>query len=77
MAIYRLLKDNAAFGPDEIRLMTASYEDILRKLRLADRSDPVTEMIAKTIIELAHRGERDPAKLCERALRMLGLSEGA
>jgi hypothetical protein len=75
MAIYRLLKDNAAFGPDEIRLMTTTYEDMLQTLRLADRSDPVTELIAKTIIELTHGGERDPAKLRERALRVLGLSE--
>jgi hypothetical protein len=75
MAIHRLLKDNAAFGPDEIRLMTTCYEDILRRLRLADRSDPVTEMIAKTIIDLTHGGERDPGKLCKRVLRVLSLSE--
>jgi hypothetical protein len=42
-------------------------------LRLKDRADPATEMIAKKIIELAQRGERDPVRLREHAIR--GLSE--
>jgi hypothetical protein len=70
MAIYRLLK-NHAFGPDEIRVLTIAYEEALRTLRLKDRADPATEMIAKKIIELAQRGERDPARLREHALRCL------
>jgi hypothetical protein len=70
VAIYRLLKDHA-FGPDEIKVLTTAYEEALRALRLKDRSDPATEMIAKKIIELAQRGERDPVRLRERAIRCL------
>jgi hypothetical protein len=70
MAIYRLLK-NHAFGPDEIRVLTIAYEEALRTLRLKDRADPATEMIAKKIIEMAQRGERDSARLREHALRCL------
>jgi hypothetical protein len=72
MAIYRLLK-NGVFGPDEIKVLTTAYEEALRALRLKDRSDPATEVIARRIIELAQRGERDPARLREYAIR--GLSE--
>ena len=72
MAIYRLLK-NRAFGPDGIKVLTTAYEDALRALRLTNRSDPATEIIAKKIIELAQRGERDPVRLRERAIQ--GLSE--
>jgi hypothetical protein len=43
----------------------------LRALRLADRADPATEIIAKKIIELAQQGERDPARLRERAIQFL------
>ena len=68
MAIYRLLK-NRAFGPDEIKVLTTAYEDALRALRLTNRSDPATEIIAKKIIELAQRGERDPVQLREKAIR--------
>ena len=70
MAIYRLLK-NRAFGPDEIQVLTTAYEQALRALRLKDRADPATEMIAKKIIELAQRGERDPVRLREHAIRCL------
>jgi hypothetical protein len=68
MAIYRLLK-NGAFGPDEIKVLTTAYEEALRALRLKGRSDPATEMIAKKIIELAQRGERDPVRLRKYAIR--------
>jgi hypothetical protein len=70
MAIYRLLK-NGVFGPDEIKVLTTAYEEALRALRLKDRSDPATEMIARRIIELAQRGERDPVRLREHAIRYL------
>jgi hypothetical protein len=52
MAIYRLLKFSA-FQPEEITCMTAAYEDALRVLQLADRQDPITELVAKKIIEAA------------------------
>jgi len=48
-----------------------SYEEVLRTLRLENRTDPATEMIAKKIIELAQCGERDPIRLCEHAIRSL------
>jgi hypothetical protein len=67
---YRLLK-NHAFGPDEIQVLTTAYEQALCALRLKDRADPATEMIAKKIIELAQRGERDPVRLREHAIRGL------
>jgi hypothetical protein len=70
MAIYRLLK-NRAFGPDEVKVLTTAYEEALRSLRLQDRADPATEMVAKKIIELAQRGERDPVRLRERAVQSL------
>jgi hypothetical protein len=73
MAIYRLLQ-NAAFEPAAIQVMTAAYEDACRVLRLADRTDPLTELVAKKIIEIAQTGERDPIRLRQRALGDLGVS---
>ena len=37
MAIYRLLK-HRAFGPDDIKVLTAAYEDALRTLHQSIRS---------------------------------------
>ncbi len=75
MAIYRLLKE-AAFGPDEIARMSAAYEIALRETHLA-RTDPATETIAKTIIEVTRTGELDPVLICASALKNLGRRSGA
>ena len=66
----RPLLENHAFGPDEIRVLTTAFEDTLRTLRLTNRGDPVTEIIARKIIELAQQGERDPVQLRERAIEI-------
>jgi hypothetical protein len=72
MAIYRLLQQ-AAFSPEDIGRMTAAFEAALRLLRLRDRTDPITEIIAKKIIEVARNGERDAPRICARALKELGI----
>jgi hypothetical protein len=61
--------EGAAFEPEAIKAMAGAYEEALRSLRLTDRNDPVTEMIARKIIQCANTGEDDPARLCEAALR--------
>jgi len=70
VAIYRLLQ-HQAFEPEVIAAMTAAYEDTLRALRLADRADPITEILAQRIIEFAQRGERDPVRLRDLVLQSL------
>jgi hypothetical protein len=67
VAIYRLLQ-NCEFGPDEIGRMTMAYEDALRVLGLANRTDPITEIVAKKIIEIVQTGERDPLHIRARAI---------
>jgi hypothetical protein len=62
MPINRLLQDHA-FGPEDIAVIVAAFEDALRALRLIDRTDPATEMVASKIIEFAKLGERDRARL--------------
>jgi hypothetical protein len=73
MAIYRLLQ-HSAFAPEDIAPLVAAYEDCLRALRLSDRSDPITEMLAKKIIELAQTGIRDSVHLRRLALQEIGVS---
>ena len=52
MAIYRLIA-NGTFGPAEIKAMTAAYEAALADLRLVDRDDPITEIVATAIDSIA------------------------
>ncbi len=76
VAIYRLLQE-AAFGPDEIVQMTAAYEAALKLLRISDRADPITELIAQKIILVVRNGEHDPERICARTLEELGIPPAA
>jgi hypothetical protein len=72
MAIYRLIA-NGSFGPDEIEAMTAAYEGALIDLGLTNRDDPITELIAKSIVNVTATGVRDPVLIKERAINALGV----
>jgi hypothetical protein len=72
MAIYRLLQ-NSPLGPEEIAILTDAYERTLRTLSVVDRNDPLTEMIARKVIELGQRGVREAKQLSELAIKELGV----
>jgi len=62
VALYRRLA-GAAFDDRAMRAMAVAYEAVLLDLRLIDRDDPLTEIIANKIIECAATGERDADRL--------------
>ena len=72
MAIYRILQ-NSPLGPEEIAMLTDAYERTLRAFGLVDRNDPITELIAKKIIELAQRGVREARQLSALAVKELNV----
>jgi hypothetical protein len=76
MPIGAILKEDHSFGPEDIANLTAAFEAALIKTGLTDRKDPLTTTVAKAIIQVAKNGERDPQKLCEGALKILGKSPG-
>ena len=69
MPIGRLLKDSK-LGQDEIKRLSAAYTYALRSLSVVDRNDPLTEMLARKIIEVGAT-ESDPAKISEIAIKRL------
>src|SRR5215208_7866056 len=54
VVIHRSLQ-RAAFDDRAVKAMTRAYEAALHELRLADRPDPSTEIIARMIVECADR----------------------
>jgi hypothetical protein len=60
--------DGAIFAPETKRVMGVAFEMARAALRLSDRSDAVTEILARRIIDLAKEGVLDPDRLCEQAL---------
>lgn len=70
MAIYGYLQ-NSGFDPEAIKIMTAAYEAVRERLGLTDRSDPLTQLVARKVIELAQTGVRDPEQLCDRVVEAI------
>jgi hypothetical protein len=62
---------NSTMKPDEISSITAAHEQTLHTLCVKDRDDPLTEMIAKTIIKIAQAGVHDAAQLSVLAIAEL------
>jgi hypothetical protein len=73
MPIKRLL-DSGSFEADEIEVLNEAYEKALRALYLVDRNDPLTEIVAKKVIEISRTGLRDPAEISSMTVAALGLT---
>jgi hypothetical protein len=63
--------ETTAFDPEAIHIIVAAFEDVLRELRLTDRSSPAVEVVAKRIIAFAQQGENDPANLRDLVLKSI------
>ena len=71
MAIYKLIQ-NVAFEPEDIERLVTAHEQTLHALRLKDRSDPITQLVAEKIIAIGRLGIEDPAEISKLALKELG-----
>jgi hypothetical protein len=62
----------AAFNAEATAAMGSALEAAMKSTGLADRNDPLVELLAHKIMQLYRLGEHDPNKLTERALTELG-----
>jgi hypothetical protein len=70
VAIYQIIQ-TASYSPEEIERLTTAYKGALLLLQLANRTDPINEIVAKRIINAAKNGIRDPEELCAWAIKDL------
>jgi hypothetical protein len=61
----------SVFDPEAIEVMATAFGAVCKSLQLATRDDPLTEIVARKVIEIAGTGERDPARIHELALLAL------
>jgi len=47
------------------------FDPTLKRLQIADRKSAMAFLVAKTVIETAKGGERDPQRLSERVIQVL------
>lgn len=71
MPIDRLLR-NSKLCPEEIQRLNEAYTFALRSLNLVDRDDPLSEIVARRVIEIGAT-VHDPAEIAEKAIRRLGI----
>jgi hypothetical protein len=68
MAILRLLQ-NSQIAAEDMAPLVAAYGKTLRAL--VDRSNPITELVARKVIEIKQSGVRDPAQISRLAIKAL------
>jgi len=73
MPIRRLL-EGSGLAPGEINILSLAYDAALHRLHLVDRNDPVTEIVARKIIEIGSKGG-DPAEIARRAVDAFAIKE--
>ena len=72
MPIRPLLEgERAAFGAEDVRAIITAFDQALERLGLVDRKDPIVLVVARTTIQLAKEGERDPTCLSEKVVALL------
>jgi hypothetical protein len=61
------------FEPTDIKVMSDAYDKAIEDIHCFGRPNKIIlAMIAARIIKLTKAGERDPHRLCERALAICG-----
>ena len=66
----RLAAEGAVFTPEDLTVIVAAYERALERCKVADRKAPMALLVAKTMLQIAKEGERDPERLSERVIRL-------
>lgn len=67
MPINRLLKDGK-LEPEQVERLNQAYTFALRSLSLVDRNDPLTELVAKKVIEVG-ASLHDPREIAALVVR--------
>jgi hypothetical protein len=62
----------ASFGPEDTARMAEAYEAAFKRIGLVDRTDPLTELIASKIIEIARSGNAPAEMICDQVLKEFG-----
>jgi hypothetical protein len=58
-----------AFDPEALQVMGAAFENVCKTLGLRERSDPITMLVAQTVIEMTQRGIRGTDRLTDVVLK--------
>ena len=72
MPINRLLGDGK-LAPEEAERLNRALKLVLGVLHLVDRNDPLTDLIAKKVIEVGATGVDDPSEISDIVIKHFGI----
>ncbi|MCP1974299.1 hypothetical protein [Bradyrhizobium elkanii] len=72
MPIKRLL-EMGKYPPEKVEILTKAFSLALGFMGLVDRDDPLCELVARKVIEVAGTGPSDPKQIAEAAVARIGL----
>ena len=64
----RGMLEQQTFNPEQIAEVVAAFESVLTDLKLVDRTDPITDLVAQIIINCAKQGMFDRVQLHDCAI---------
>lgn len=71
-SMYPFVPRDDAFDAEATARLCEAFDKACRDLHDTGQPEIVREVIAKKIMEIARRGERDPDRLCDAALLSIG-----
>ena len=71
MSIDRLLKERNV-NRDDVERLVVAFKLTLRDLHLVDRNDPVSDIVARKVIEIGADDVREPQEIANRVIKELG-----
>jgi hypothetical protein len=71
---FNRLLQNMPMGPEEIGRLTTAYEQALRAIGVVDKGDPLAELLARKIIEVAQTGIGEPADISAQAIKEIDIA---
>ena len=73
MTLHKLLR-HTAFDAEALQAMGKAYDALLVDLAISDRNDPLTQIIAKDILQVASFGVRDAEEIRGKVLKVFRTS---
>ncbi len=70
-----LFEQGVVFDPDDVTRLEVAYYAVLRHLGLVQHEDGAALQVAKRIVELAAKGERDPERLMAATIKAFTSSD--
>jgi hypothetical protein len=66
-----------AFDPETIQVMGVAFENTCQALGLRETTDPITTLVARTVIEMAQRGIKGADRLTDAVLKEIEQPAGS